>query len=135
MMDIFPKNYQTLSLETFEENNLTYTRIYAEYSVLLANQLIILFSQLQDKVGTVFYLKVTEIGIFTFFVREYMVMWSQIMQSPQDPKSINFFKILKVLSSGSFSTTSALGEISTAPPNCNSNPYEKGEGYNEITIY
>jgi len=27
--------------------------------------------------------------------------------------------------SGGFSTTSALGEISTAPPNCNSNPYEK----------
>ena len=27
--------------------------------------------------------------------------------------------------SAGFSTTSALGEISTAPPNCNSNPYEK----------
>ena len=27
--------------------------------------------------------------------------------------------------SAGFGTTSALGEISTAPPNCNSNPYEK----------
>ena len=37
--------------------------------------------------------------------------------------------------SASFSPTSALGGISTAPPNCNLNPYEKAKGYNEITIY
>ena len=37
--------------------------------------------------------------------------------------------------SAGFSTTSALGEISTAAPNCNSNPYEKGKRYDEITIY
>jgi hypothetical protein len=48
-------------------------------------------------------------------------------------KMINKEKTLKLIigiglyhnASGSFSTTSALGEISTAPPNCNSNPYEK----------
>ena len=47
--------------------------------------------------------------------------------------------------SGGFSTISALGEISTAPPNCNSRGAppncnsifhtKKGKGYNEITIY
>ena len=41
---------------------------------------------------------------------------------------------ISIISAG-LSTTSALGEISMAPPNYNSNPYQKGRGYNEITIY
>ena len=38
---------------------------------------------------------------------------------------ITNYPIPWLMDSGGFSTISALGEISTAPPNCNSNPYEK----------
>ena len=40
------------------------------------------------------------------------------------PKPFNYVHV-PIQGSAGFSTTSAQGEISTAPPNCNSNPYEK----------